>query len=51
MGIIKRKKSEKVIDGSKLNVPGQGIMTKKILEPSKIPFKDIKTPPPSNTSN
>ncbi len=50
MGIIKRKKSGKVIDGSKLNADGF-IMTKKILESSKIPFKDIKSVPPTNTSN
>ena len=35
MGITKRKKSGRIIDGSKLNVPGQGIATKKISPTDK----------------
>jgi hypothetical protein len=44
MGFTIRKKSgNKIFDGTKLNVPGQGIATKKITQPDKIPFKDIKS--------
>jgi hypothetical protein len=41
MGIVTRKKGiNKIFDGTKLNVIGQGIATKKITPPDKIPFKD-----------
>jgi hypothetical protein len=44
MGSVQRKKSPNVkIDGSKLIVEGQGILTKKISPPDKIPFKDKNT--------
>jgi hypothetical protein len=35
MGVTRRKKSGKKFDGSKLNVPGQGIATKKIIPTDK----------------
>jgi hypothetical protein len=38
MGLIDRKKSGKKFDGSKLIVEGQGILTKIISPPNKIPF-------------
>jgi hypothetical protein len=43
MGLIDRKKSGKKFDGSKLNVEGQGILTKLISPPDKIPFKNKTT--------
>ena len=52
MGLVNRKKSgNKIFDGSKLNVPGQGIQTKKLIPPDKIPFKDNKPQQSSNPTN
>lgn len=54
MGFVNRKKSgNKIFDGTKLNVPGQGIATKKLSPPDKIPFKDNNTNSTTNnnTSN
>jgi len=48
MGLIDRKKSGKKIDGSRLNVEGQGILTKKISPPDKVPFKNKTTSSNSN---
>ena len=51
MGLVNRKKSpNKKFDGSKLNVEGQGIMTKLISPPDKIPFKN-KTTASNSTQN
>ena len=44
MGFVNRKKSgDKKFNGSKLNVPGQGISTTKISPPDKVPFKNNNT--------
>ena len=43
MGLIDRKKSGKKFDGSKLNVEGQGILTKINSSPDKVPFKNKTT--------
>ena len=48
MGLVDRKKSGKIFDGSRLNVEGQGILTKKISQPDKVPFKNKKTSSDSN---
>jgi hypothetical protein len=51
MGFVTRKKTKKIFDGTKLNVPGQGIGTKKLSPPEKIPFKDNKTPNTNSNTN
>jgi hypothetical protein len=53
MGFVNRKKSgDKKFNGSKLNVPGQGISTTKISPPDKVPFKNNNTnSTTNNTSN
>jgi hypothetical protein len=54
MGFVNRKKSgDKKFNGSKLNVPGQGISTTKISPPDKAPFKNNNTNSTTNnnTSN
>jgi len=51
MGLVNRKKSpNKKFDGSKLNVEGQGIMTKLISPPDKVPFQN-KTTASNSTQN
>ena len=50
MGLVNRKKSNKKFDGSKLNVEGQGIMTKIVSPPDKVPFKN-KTMSSSSNQN
>ena len=54
MGFVNRKISgDKKFNGSKLNVPGQGISTTKISPPDKVPFKNNNTNSTTNnnTSN
>jgi hypothetical protein len=48
MGLVDRKKSGKIFDGSRLNVEGQGILTKKISQPDKTQFKNKTTSSESN---
>jgi len=48
MGLVDRKKSGKKFDGSKLNVEGQGILTKIVSPPDKVPFKNKTTASDSN---
>jgi hypothetical protein len=50
MGLVTRKTSNKKFDGSKLIVPGEGIMTKKLLAPDKVPFQNKKTSSDSNSN-
>jgi len=42
MGLVDRKTSNKTFNGSKLNVPGQGISTSKIQVPNKLEIKTTK---------
>jgi hypothetical protein len=48
MGLVNRKKSNRKFDGSKLNVEGQGIMTKIVSPPDKVPFQNKTTASNSN---
>ena len=43
MGLTIRKKSNGIFTGTKLNVPGQGIPTVKVLPPDKVTIKPNKT--------
>jgi hypothetical protein len=50
MGFVRRKKNGNLkFNGSKLNVPGQGISTTKISPPDKIQFSDNNPPQLQNT--
>lgn len=51
MGFVNRKKSGKIINGSKLNVTGQGISTIKLSPPDKIIFKDNNGQTQTNTNS
>lgn len=51
MGLVSRKTSGKKFDGSKLNVEGQGIMTKKVIPSDKVPFKNKNTSSNQNPNN
>jgi hypothetical protein len=51
MGLIDRKKSGKKIDGSKLIVEGQGILTKIISPSDKILFNNKTTSSSNQNSN
>lgn len=48
MGFIRRKKSGKKFDGTKMIVEGQGILTKTVSPPDKIPFRNKTTSSNSN---
>lgn len=39
MGLVDRKRSNGIFTGTKLNVPGQGIPTVKVLSPDKVTIK------------
>ena len=39
MGLVDRKKSNGIFTGTKLNGPGQGIPTVKVLSPDKVTIK------------
>ena len=47
MGLTERKKSGRIFDGSLLNVPGQGILTKKIQSSftKNLPYRPEVVPP------
>jgi hypothetical protein len=45
---VEQKKSNRKFDGSKLNVEGQGIMTKIVSPPDKVPFQNKTTASNSN---